>query len=192
VNVVCHACSFYYAVEISGRAQRTDCPQCGAFAGAPDPEGGLMVKCVCGRCGSGYPVDAIAERASLVCPVCGGAAKRRDSDLLRRLGEVWRLRRLLPGRPARAAGRVNLGEMEISADLVARVPRSVAFAYRCVPVRFENDVLTVALAEPERSGVLDDLALVLRCTVHGGYAPAQEIDEALRRCYGPRGGPRLT
>ena len=190
MDVICPQCSFYFAVEISGRRQQTDCPQCGEFAGSPDREGGLMVKCICKRCGLGHPVDATAKRIALGCPGCGAVAKRRDRNLIRRLADVYRLRRSSPA-PENAASdgpsRVNLDEMEIDAELLSRVPTSIAFAYNCVPIRYEKDVLTVALTEPVKKGVLEDLALVLRCTVQGASAPRVAINRALRRHYGPEG-----
>jgi type IV pilus assembly protein PilB len=75
--------------------------------------------------------------------------------------------------------------MEVGEELVALVPASVALAYRCVPVRREGDVLTVALAEPFRSGVIDDLELLLRCEVVGVLASRPAVERAIRRSYGP-------
>ncbi len=188
MHVVCRKCSHYFAVEISGRRRQVDCPQCGAFAGEPDHEGGLIVKLVCDRCGLGYAVDVLAERGALLCPGCAAAPKQRDGNLLGKLAEVWRLRRHAgPARRAREddTGRVNLLEMEIDAELAARVPASVAVAYCCVPIRFENDILTVAIAEPVRDGVLDDLRDMLGCTVQGAASPRDAVLRAISRAYEP-------
>ncbi len=138
-------------------------------------------------------MDVLAARVSLACSGCGAAPKQRDKKLLERLGEVWRLR-ALPASSGEAqhrdaTGRVNLDEMDIGPDLVARVPASVALAYRCVPIRYENEVLTVALADFVREGVLEDLAFVLRCTVHGVASPCSAIERELGRLYGSEGAP---
>jgi hypothetical protein len=187
VTVICPSCSFYFAVEISGRRQQTDCPQCGAFAGTPGRDGGLVVRCVCRSCGIGHRVDVLTERAGLACPACGADAKRRDRELLEKLGGVWRQRQSphggAPG-PPEPPGRVNLDEMEIDAGLAALVPESVALAYRCVPIRFEDGVLTVALPEPVKAGAVDDLALVLDRAVQAASTPRAALERALARVYG--------
>ena len=192
MHVICPECSFYFEVEISGRCQQADCPQCGAFPGRPDHEGGLVVKLVCRRCALGYAADLLAPGASLHCSGCGAAPKKRDRDLLARLAEVYRMR----ARPSSARerhtesqGRVNLDEMEIERHLIWRVPVSIAHAYCCVPIRFENDVLTVALGEPVREGVLEDLSFVLKCPVHGAASPRAAVERAIRRWYGQDAPP---
>jgi hypothetical protein len=186
--VVCPGCSYYFAVEITGRMQQTDCPQCSAFAGSRDPEGGLIVKLVCRRCALGYPVDVSARRAAFACPGCGGEPKVRDRETLRKLNEVWRLR-LVERREKKelpdARAMVNLDEMDLGPLLTQRVPRSLALAYKCIPIRYENDILTVAMPDRVQMGVLEDLAFVLRCVVQGAAAPRLAVERALRKCYGP-------
>ena len=185
--VICPQCSFYFKIEISGRRQQTDCPQCGVFPGRPDHEGGLIVKVVCRRCALGYAADILAPAGSLHCSGCGAAPKQRDVRLLKRLAEVHQMRSQESSSRARhsdAKGRVNLNDMEIDRHLLWRVPVSIAVAYCCVPIRFENDVLTVALAEPVREGVLEDLSFVLKCRVHGAASPRATVERAIRRLYG--------
>ncbi len=201
MHVICLNCSHYFAVEISGRRQQADCPHCGTFAGRPDQEGGLVVKLVCRRCGLGYAVDVMAARISLHCSGCAAVPKQRDDKLLRRLAEVYRLRLSPPAAAGArgpgscadledASGRVNLDDMELGSSLVALVPASVALAYCCVPIRYENGVLTVAIAEPVREGVLEDIAFLLRSTVQGAASPRAAVEQAIRRCYGAEGTER--
>ena len=191
LNVICRKCSLFFSLELSGRRQQTDCPQCGAFVAEPDREGGLVVGLVCRRCLLGHPVDVLAPRMALVCPGCGATPKVRDQALLRKVAEVHRLRRQSHGEPAAKSDsslRVNLAEMEIARDLVARVPGSIALAYRCVPIRFENNVLTVVLPEPAQDGVLEDLSLVLKCDVQGAAARPADVEKLLERYYGTEEG----
>jgi hypothetical protein len=192
VHVICPECSCYFTIEISGRLQQADCPKCGAFPGRPDQEGGLVVKVACRRCALGYAVDILAGDGSLNCPGCGAAPKERDGRLLERLREVYRMRKHESSARARhtdAKGRVNLDEMEIKRHLIWRVPISIALAYCCVPIRFEDDVLTVALAEPVQEGVLEDLSFVLKCRVHGAASPRAAVERAVRRWYGTDASP---
>ena len=132
-------------------------------------------------------MDVSAPAPAFTCPGCGSAMKLGERALLRKFGEVWRLRRSQKEEPAGEGGRIDLDEMEIGADLLARVPRSLALAYACVPVRFENDVLTVAVKEPLQEGTLEDLAFLLGCKVQGAAVPAAALDRALRRFYGAEG-----
>jgi hypothetical protein len=192
VHVICPECSLHFKIEISGRRQQTDCPQCGAFPGRPDHEGGLVVKVFCGRCALGYAADLLAPAGSLHCSGCGAAPKQRDGRLLERLAEVYRMRAHPSSARERhtdSQGRVNLDEMEIRRNLIGLVPASIALAYRCVPIRFEDEVLTVALAEPVREGVLEDLSFVLKCRVHGAASPRAAVERAIRRWYGADAQP---
>ena len=191
MNVICRKCSSLFSLELSGRRQRMDCPECGSFAGEPDREGGLVVTLVCRRCMLGYPIDVLAPRMALVCPGCGAVPKVSDRALLHKVAEVRRFRRESHGKPPDRSDtslRVNLAEMEIAPELVARVPGSIALAYRCVPIRFEKDVLTVVLAEPVREAVLDDLSLVLKCDVQGAAARPADVQRLLDRYYGTAEG----
>ena len=184
MHVICPKCSFYFPVEVSGRRQQADCPQCGAFAGSPDHEGGLIVKCVCRRCALGYPVDALAPRAELACPSCGLEPKHREKRLLARLSDIYCWRRSSPEPPPETGAElVDLDEMDVGPSLAARLPSSMAFAYRCVPIRFEDGILTVALAGAVREGVLDDLSMVLGCPVHGAAAAKAAVSRLLRKIY---------
>jgi hypothetical protein len=188
--VICPRCSYYFPVEVTGRRQQADCPQCSAFAGAPDREGGLVVKLVCRRCAVGYAVDVAAPRPSLVCSVCGAAPKVRDREMLAKVAAVWRLRLCEKREVERPdpTPLVNLDEMDLAPGLARRVPKSLALAYGCVPIRFENDILTVVMADQIQRGVLEDLAFVLRCVVQGAAAPRLAVERALERCYGSTGG----
>ena len=209
VNVICHKCSSFVSVELTGRRQQMDCPQCGSFVGEPDREGGLVVSYVCSRCMLAHPIDVLAAKMALVCPGCGATPKVSERGLLRKVAQVHRFRRESHGRPPKSDSglRVNLAEMEIAPELIARVPGSIALAYRCVPIRFENDVLTVALPEPPsaapgaarsgprrcpddaaqagaREASLEDLALVLKCNVQGAAARPADVERLLDRYYG--------
>jgi type IV pilus assembly protein PilB len=78
---------------------------------------------------------------------------------------------------------VNLEQEEIPEDVIGRVSASVAQVYRIVPVRFRNDVLTVALADPTHLKALDDLRFLLDCDVRGAVAPEGAVDQAIQRYY---------
>jgi type IV pilus assembly protein PilB len=78
---------------------------------------------------------------------------------------------------------VELAEMELAPELVSRVSPSVAQVYRVVPVRFANNVLTVALADPTHLKTLDDLRFLLNCDVRGAVAAEEDVDQAIQTYY---------
>jgi type IV pilus assembly protein PilB len=78
---------------------------------------------------------------------------------------------------------VNLDNLEIPQDALSRVSPSVAQVYRVVPVRFHNNVLTVALADPTHLKTLDDLRFLLNCEVKGAVATEAVVDRAIQKYY---------
>jgi type IV pilus assembly protein PilB len=78
---------------------------------------------------------------------------------------------------------VDLGGTEIPPEVVEKVSVSIASIYRIVPVSFENDVLTVAMAEPHNLDVLDDLRFMLSCEVKGAIASEKAVDAAIEKYY---------
>jgi type IV pilus assembly protein PilB len=78
---------------------------------------------------------------------------------------------------------VDLSKMELAHEVVAAVDPSTATVYRLVPIRREEGVLTVALADPLNAGVLDDLRFLLGCDVRGAVAPEEQVDKAIQRFY---------
>ncbi|HDM37701.1 MAG TPA: type II secretion system protein GspE, partial [Candidatus Omnitrophica bacterium] len=43
---------------------------------------------------------------------------------------------------------IDLSKMEIPDEVIKQVPASLAKVYNVIPIKFENDVLTVALSDP--------------------------------------------
>ena len=78
---------------------------------------------------------------------------------------------------------VDLDEMELPSSLITRVSASIANAYHVVPVRFEEAVLTVALADPTHLKTLDDLRFLLNCEVVGAVSNEQAVGRALKKYY---------
>jgi len=78
---------------------------------------------------------------------------------------------------------VDLDEMEIPPEVIQKVSVSIASIYRIVPISFDNDVLTVAMAEPHNLDVLDDLRFMLSHEVKGAIAPESSVDAAIEKYY---------
>lgn len=78
---------------------------------------------------------------------------------------------------------VNLDELEISPDVIQKVPVAMANIYRVVPVTFKDDLLTIAMADPMNIQVLDDLRIMLHCEVQGSVSNEDQIQRAIEKYY---------
>jgi len=78
---------------------------------------------------------------------------------------------------------VDLDNISIPPEVIEKVSVSIASIYRIVPISFENNTLTVAMAEPHNLDVLDDLRFMLSCEVHGAIASESSVDSAIEKFY---------
>ena len=78
---------------------------------------------------------------------------------------------------------VDLDNLDIGDDVVAQATPSIATVYRIMPTKFENNVLTVAMADPLNVKTLDDLRFLLDCEVKGAVSNEAAIARALDRHY---------
>ncbi|MDP6439197.1 MAG: ATPase, T2SS/T4P/T4SS family [Candidatus Brocadiia bacterium] len=78
---------------------------------------------------------------------------------------------------------VNLESTDIPATVITRVSPAIARAYRVIPVRFEDGVLTVALADPTLLKTLDDLRFLLNCELKGAVSSEEAVNGALEAYY---------
>ena len=78
---------------------------------------------------------------------------------------------------------VDLDSEEIAAPVISRVSPAIARAYRIIPVRFDEGVLTVALADPTHLKTLDDLQFLLNCNVRGAVSNEEAVSRALEAYY---------
>ncbi len=68
-------------------------------------------------------------------------------------------------------------------DALTLLSRALAHHHTCVPLRFERDVLVVAMANPMDLVAIDDIELATRRTIKPVVASASEIKGALRQHY---------
>ncbi len=78
---------------------------------------------------------------------------------------------------------VNLPETNIPAKVLELVPETMAEIYKIMPVSLKGDVLTVAMADPQNVGALDDLRNFLGHEVRGAVSNPHDIDGAIRQYY---------
>ena len=81
-------------------------------------------------------------------------------------------------------GFISLKNHTIPPDVIGRLPVKYAWHYKVMPVKYEKDVLTVAVSDPLNLWPLEDMKLHLRTEIEPVLACASEIDEAIRKYYG--------
>ncbi len=78
----------------------------------------------------------------------------------------------------------NLEENKPSPDALSRVQQQMAELYKILPLSFEADILTIAMADPENMQALDDIRNFLGIqNVQPVLAPAKVIEEAIIEAY---------
>jgi type IV pilus assembly protein PilB len=79
---------------------------------------------------------------------------------------------------------VNLEDVKSTPAAIAKVPDTMANLYKVLPISFEDDVLTVAMADPSNIPALDDLKNFLGIRqVTAQLAPQKAIEEAITKAY---------
>jgi type IV pilus assembly protein PilB len=78
---------------------------------------------------------------------------------------------------------IDLDAIEVPRDVIDRVSLSIAEVYKIAPVKVENEVLTVAMADPLQVQALDDLRFMLNCEVEGVVASPAAVERAIQKYY---------
>ena len=79
---------------------------------------------------------------------------------------------------------VNLDEIKPQPTAMGMVQQQMAELYKMLPLSFENDVLTVVMADPNNLQALDDIRNFLGIQqVQAVLAPAKKIEEAIQKIY---------
>ena len=78
---------------------------------------------------------------------------------------------------------VNISDLTIPPEVLAHLTEPMAQLYRAIPISFRNDVLTVAMCEPQNLSVRDELRNFLGYEVRVVVSTPREIDAALDRYY---------
>lgn len=79
---------------------------------------------------------------------------------------------------------ISLKKVEISSDIITKIPAKFASHYKIMPVKLENDILTIATANPWDMQAIDDLKLFLGFDVKPALSSETDILEAVAKYYG--------
>jgi general secretion pathway protein E/type IV pilus assembly protein PilB len=91
-----------------------------------------------------------------------------------------------------------LNDVRIEDEVINSIPRHVARKYRVIPVYRHENSLTIASADPSDLDTVDTLSHLLKADITLQVASESDIEAALSRYYGDRGGgareadPRLA
>jgi type IV pilus assembly protein PilB len=78
---------------------------------------------------------------------------------------------------------INLKETNIPAKVLELVPQTMAEIYRIMPISIKDDILTVAMADPQNVMALDDLRNLLGMEVRGSVSNERDVEEAISNHY---------
>ncbi|MFO0814036.1 MAG: ATPase, T2SS/T4P/T4SS family [Gemmatales bacterium] len=79
---------------------------------------------------------------------------------------------------------VNLNEVKFQSEAIEKVPETMATVYKVVPIALKDNVLTVALGDPNQLPALDDLRNFIGVKeVTAMLAPPKALAEGQARCY---------
>lgn len=97
-----------------------------------------------------------------------------DAQVTEALAEQW-------GMPV-----IDLSETNVPPQVLELVPQTMAEIYKIMPVSLKDDVLTVAMADPQNVSALDDLRNFLGNEVRGAVSSLADVEEAIARYYADR------
>ncbi len=81
---------------------------------------------------------------------------------------------------------INLEETNVQPNVLEIVPQTMAEMYHIMPISLKNGVLTVAMADPQNIGALDDLKNFLGHEIRGAVSSGPEVEAAIARYYADR------
>lgn len=81
---------------------------------------------------------------------------------------------------------INLEETNIQPNVLEIVPQTMAEMYHVMPISLKNGVLTVAMADPQNIGALDDLKNFLGHEIRGAVSSGPDVEAAIAKYYADR------
>lgn len=85
-----------------------------------------------------------------------------------------------------------LANYEIDSELVKLMPESLARKYHILPVDKMGDILTVVMANPLETQVIEEIEALTKCKIEVFIGTSTEIKEAIERIYGRKQSSQET
>lgn len=119
--------------------------------------------------------DVLEEQKQSPGEVIGQVAVRMglvtDDQITEALAEQW-------GMPV-----INLPETNIPPQVLELVPETMASIYKIMPISLKDDVLTVAMADPQNIAALDDLRNFLGYEARGAVSNLADVEQSIAQYY---------
>jgi type IV pilus assembly protein PilB len=119
--------------------------------------------------------DVLEEQKKSPGEIIGRVAIRlgvvTDAQITEALAEQWGM------------AVVNLKETNIPPKVLELVPQTMAEIYKIMPISLKNDVLTVAMADPQNVAALDDLRNFLGYEIRGAVSNLPDVEASISRHY---------
>jgi type IV pilus assembly protein PilB len=78
---------------------------------------------------------------------------------------------------------VNLGELKVPPEVLAKITEPMAQMYRVVPIEFSDNTLTVAMCDPQKLTILDELRTFLGYDIKAMVATEGAVMKSLEKFY---------
>ncbi|MDP3789027.1 MAG: ATPase, T2SS/T4P/T4SS family, partial [Candidatus Omnitrophota bacterium] len=82
---------------------------------------------------------------------------------------------------------VDLSKAEISREVLQKISPTIIKIYKIMPIKFEENTLTIAMSDPLNVNISDDLRFMLGFNIKGIIAREADITEAIHKYYGESG-----
>ena len=83
---------------------------------------------------------------------------------------------------------INLGQVNINEDILHLITPDIAQFYNIIPIRKNDNILTIAMADPLAINTIDDLKVIVGCEIEGAVSSQTEIAAAIEKYYGYQEG----
>ncbi|MDY0169313.1 MAG: ATPase, T2SS/T4P/T4SS family [Thermoguttaceae bacterium] len=82
---------------------------------------------------------------------------------------------------------VTLADLVLSPDVIGMLTEPMAQLYRVIPISFKDNVLTIAMCDPQKLSVVDELRSFLGYEIRPVVATERDVMKALERYYAAGG-----
>jgi type IV pilus assembly protein PilB len=82
---------------------------------------------------------------------------------------------------------ISLADVVVPSEVLAHITQPMAQLYRIVPVSFKDNTLTIAMCDPQKLSIIDELRSFLGYDIRAVVATEKDVTRALERYYAAGG-----
>src|ERR1700758_3069841 len=112
---------------------------------------------------------ATTEHSNVMAGLASAADEQNEREHSRKLAERYR------------CGFIDLREQRIDPELFRNIPADLMFRYNFVPLEVQNNLLSIAVADPSQVLLSDELPLLLGKKLAIKVATSRQISDLLKR-----------